>query len=156
MPRIEVSIDIAAAPADVFRFCHDVTRRAEWDERVVHAELISSTPIRQGTLLRIDAGHRGRFAFTWDAEYVEFQFPSNSMVRVIDAAPSSPFRAGSERWQFSSLGPPGSVGTRFTVIWDYQLRTLLDRIADALTRRASTRHAIQRSLANLKAILERR
>lgn len=156
MPRIEVSIDIAAAPADVFRFCHDVTRRAEWDERVVHAELISPTPIRQGTLLRIDAGRGGRFAFTWDAEYVEYQFPIGSTVRVIDAAPSSPFRAGSEKWQFTSLGPPGSVGTRFTVIWEYQLRGFLERIADALTQRASTRHAMQRSLANLKAILEKR
>jgi hypothetical protein len=40
------------------------------------------------------------------------------------------------------------------VIWDYQLRNVVARIADALGRRAATRSAIRRSLANLKALIE--
>jgi hypothetical protein len=150
MARIEERIDIAAAPATVFRFCHDPTRRPDWDERVVGVELLTPKPVRRGTLIRVDAGRSGKFLFSWDAEYAEFQFPFSSTLRVLDAAPSSPFDRGSERWQF---GPAGG-GTRFALAWDYRPRGFLARIADALGRRASTRRAIQHSLANLKAMIE--
>jgi len=150
MARIEEHIEIAAAPANVFRFCHDVTRWPKWDERVMRAELLTSEPIRRGTLLRIDAGRSGRFLFSWDAEYAEFQFPHNSTLRVIDAAPSSPFGSGAESWQVSAVGG----GTRFTLVWEYQPRGFLGRLGDALGGRASTRRAIRRSLANLKALIE--
>ena len=150
MARIEERIEIAAASASLFRFCHDVARRPDWDVRVVRAELLTPAPVRRGTLLRIDAGRSGKFLFSWDAEYAEFQFPSSSTLRVLDAAPSSPFGAGSERWQFSSV----SGGTRFTIVWDYQPNGILARLADVLGGRASTRRAIRRSLANLKKIVE--
>lgn len=150
MARIEAHIEIAAAPASVFRFCHDVARRPDWDERVVRVELLTSAPVRRGTLLRIDAGRSGKFLFSWDAEYAEFQFPSSSMLRVLDAAPSSPFGAGSESWQFSSAGG----GTRFTLAWEYQPRGLLSRLADLLGGRASTQRAIRRSLTNLRRVIE--
>jgi hypothetical protein len=149
--RIEEHIEIAAAPANLFRFCHDVARRPDWDGRVVRAELLTPAPVRRGTLLNIDAGRAGRFLFSWDAEYAEFQFPSGSMLRVLDAAPSAPFRTGSESWQFNSTG---GGGTRFTLVWDYQPRGVLARLADVLGGRASTRRAIRRSLANLKRIVE--
>jgi len=152
MPRIEESVEIAVASSNVFRFCHDIDRWPEWDERVVGVELLSSKPIRRGTLLSIDAGRSGKYLFSWDAEYTEFQFPQSSTLRVVDAAPSSPFRSGTESWRFSSAG--GS--TRFTVVWNYQHRGVLARIADALGRRSATRRAIRRSLANLKAMIEAR
>lgn len=150
MARIEEHIEIAAAPAVVFRFCHDATHRPDWDERVVHAELLTGLPVRRGTLLRVDAGRSGRFLFSWDAEYAEFQFPHSSALRVLDAAPSSPFGTGSESWVFNKVGG----GTRFVLVWDYKPRGFLARVADALGRRASTRRAIKRSLANLKAVIE--
>ena len=61
-----------------------------------------------------------------------------------------PFGTGSESWQFSST----SGGTRFTLVWDYQPRGFLARLADLLGRRASTRRAIRRSLVNLKQVIE--
>lgn len=153
MAHIEERIEILAAPADVFRFCHDVARWPDWDERVVGVQLLSSAPVRRGTLVRIDAGRGGRFLFSWDAEFAEFQYPHNSTLQVLDAAPSSPFKTGSESWQCSSLGSPRR-GTRFTLAWDYQPRGFLGRVADALGGRASTRRSIRRSLANLKRIIE--
>jgi hypothetical protein len=152
MARIEEHIEIAAAPAEVFRFCHEIDRRSDWDERVVGAELLTTPPIRRGTLVRIDEGRSGKFLFCWDAEYTGFHFPHDSTLKVLDAAPSSPFRAGSERWKISKVGG----GARFTLIWDYQPRGFLARILDALGRRASTRRAIKRSLVNLKTALESR
>ncbi len=150
MPRIEESIEIAAAPVAVFKFCHDVARWPEWNERVVGVELLSPKPVRRGTLLNIDAGRAGKFAFSWDAEYTEFQFPRASTLRVINAAPSSPFKAGREIWKFDSAG--GSA--RFSVVWDYEPRNFIARIGDALGRRAATRAAIQRSLTNVKTLVE--
>ncbi len=150
MARIEDHVEIAAAPSTVFRFCHDVDHRTEWDERVVGAELLSGAPVRRGTLVRIDAGRSGKFLYSWDAEYAEFQFPHNSTLKVLDAAPSSPFRSGSESWEFSKVGN----GTRFSVVWEYQPRNFLSRVGDAVARRAATRRAIKRSLANLKALME--
>jgi len=150
MPRIEESIEITAAPVTVFNFCHNAARWPEWNGRVVGAELLSPKPVRRGTLLSIDAGRAGRYLFSWDAEYTEFQFPRASTLRVINAAPSSPFKAGSESWKFDSAGG----GTRFTVIWDYEHRNFIARVTDALGRRAATRSAIRHSLANLKALIE--
>jgi hypothetical protein len=151
MARIEEHVEIAASPSVVFQFCHDLARRGEWDERMVRAELLTGEPVRRGTLLRIDAGRAGKYLFSWDAEYTEYQFPSNSTLKVLDAAPSSPFGAGgTEAWQFSRTGS----GTQFSVCWDYKPRGFLNRLADALGQRASNRRAIRRSLANLKKLIE--
>ncbi len=150
MPRIEESIEIAAAPVSVFEFCHDAARWSEWNERVVGVELLSSKQIRRGTLFSVDAGRGGRYLFSWDAECTQFQFPRGSTMRVVNAAPSSPFKSGTESWQFNLEGG----GTRVTVVWEYQLRNVVTRIADALGQRAATRSTIRRSLANLKALIE--
>ena len=150
MARIEVSIEIAAPRAEVFRACHDLNRRPDWDERVVGAELITPPPLRRASLIRIDVGRSGKFKFTWEGEYVSYQLPSSSTVSVIDAAPSSPFKKGTEHWDFSQTAD----GTHMTIVWEYEPRGLLSRIGDTLGGRSATRHAIRRSLHNLKTLVE--
>lgn len=150
MARIEESVNIAAAPTSVFKLCHDIARRPEWDTRVVGVEMLTPAPIRRGSLVRIEAGRAGKFLFSWDAEYVSYQFPSGSTLKVIDAAPSSPFTAGTETWQFNRSGDE----TRFTLVWEYRPRGFIARIGDALGRRSATRRAIRRSLNNLKVLVE--
>lgn len=150
MARIEEHIEIAAPPNFVFRFCHDPAKRPEWDERVARVELLTPGAIRPGTLVRFDARRRGTFLFSWDAEYASFQFPLQSTVQVLDAAPSSPFKTGCETWQFDASGS----GTRFTLIWEYKPRHWLASLLDALGQRHATRSAIRRSLANLKRRIE--
>jgi hypothetical protein len=149
MTRIEEHADIAASSSIVFRFCHDISRRPEWDERVLGMQLLNSSIVRQGALFSVDAD-AGGLVFSWEGEYIAFQFPRHSKVRVMDAALSSPFSAGSEEWEFSSVG--GS--THFNLVWEYQPRGFLGRITDALWRRAATRRAVRRSLDNLKEIIE--
>jgi len=150
MPQIREQIEIAASPSDVFRFCHDTDKRPAWDERVVRMELLTSAPVRRGTLIRVEVGRSGKFLFTWEGEYADFQHLSSSTAKVLDAAPSSPFKTGSEKWQFAREGS----GTRFTLTWDYQPRNWLARIADSVWRQAATRRAIRRSLSNLKTLIE--
>lgn len=151
MPRIEESIDIAVTQAEVFRFCHDLARRADWDEQVDRAEALTPQPIRQGSLVRFDARLAGRSVFSWDGEYISFKFPHSSQLRVIDAASSSPFAVGSElAWHFSSVGGR----TRLTWVWNYQPGGIIARLMDSLGGRSSTQRAIKNSLHRLKAILE--
>lgn len=150
MARIEEHIDIASSSSKVFQLCHDPAKRAEWDERVVRMELITPTPVRQGTLIQVDAGRGGSFAYSWEGEYTSFQYPTNSKVRVMDAAPSSPFKSGTEGWTFSPMGG----ATRFTLAWEYKPRNFFSRVGDALGGQASARRAVRRSLANLKAMIE--
>ena len=151
MPVIEEVIEIAAPRADVFRFCHNVTRWSEWQEQVEAVELLGGNLVRSGSLLRIDARIGGGAVFSWDAEFVGYQMPIGSRLRVLDAAPSSPFAKGSEMsWQLESVGN----STRFTWRWRYKPQGFLRNIADRLGGRTAAQRAIRRSLVNLKELIE--
>ncbi len=151
MPTIEESIEIAVPRIDVFRFCHDVSNRPEWDEQIEHVELLTPAPLRSGTLVRVDGSAGRGSVYTWDAEYISYQLPQSSRLRVIDAAKTCPFRQGSVlNWQFESVG----TDTRFTWKWDYSSQGFIAGILDKLGGRASTQKAIQRSLDQLKKLIE--
>jgi uncharacterized protein YndB with AHSA1/START domain len=150
MPRIEEHMDIAVPRSDLFRFCHDVERRPEWDERIEQMTLLTATPIRRGTLFRVDARPVRGPVFSWEGEYVDYQYLDSSTVRVIDAAPSSHFKAGREKWRFSSTNGQ----TKFTLLWEYEVRGFLARILDVLGRRAAIQRAVKQSLINLKELVE--
>jgi hypothetical protein len=150
MPRIEERIKIAAPTSTVFHACHDAAKRPEWDERMKRMELITPAPIRQGTLFQVDATSSSGAVFGWEGEFSEYRYPMNATLKVLDAAPSSPFKAGTEAWQYSAMG--GS--TDLTVVWEYQPRNIITRIVDAVGGRALTRQALRRSLANLKKMVE--
>ena len=150
MPRIQQQIEIAAGPMEVFRLCHDFDRRAEWDERVTRAEVLTPKPIRRGSVIRFDTDPAMGAVFSWDGEVVEYHFPSSSRLKVVDVAPSSSFKGGTESWQVS-----GSRGTtRLRVVWDYNPGGLISQVLDLLFRRRATANAIGQSLKNLRAILE--
>jgi hypothetical protein len=153
MPIIQDSIEIEAAATDVFRYCHDIATRPLWDDRVLRIKLLSKAPIRSGTLIQVDAARSGAYAFSWDAEYSQYRFPSGSTLKVLDAAPSSPFVKGStETWTFSSSGGV----TRFDLKWAYETKGFVNKVMDRLGGHSSMKRAIRRSLANLKANLENR
>ena len=150
MPCIEERIEIAAPTSTVFRVCHDAAKRPEWDERMRRLELITPEPVRQGTLFQVDAATPGGSVFGWEGEYAEFKYPMSATLKVLDAAPSSPFKSGTEAWQYSAV----SGHTHLTVAWEYQPRNVVLRVIDAIAGRAMTRRAIRRSLANLKEMVE--
>lgn len=150
MPRIEEQVEVTARSSDVFRFCHDLERRPEWDERVSRVNVLSPKPIRRGSVVRLDTDPAsGGPVFSWEAEFVEYHYPSSSRLKVIDAAPSSYFVDGTEEWRVRK----SDGGTTVTLTWDYQPRGILGRITD-LFRRRGTRQAIRQSLQNLKQTLE--
>ncbi|MGD2144076.1 MAG: SRPBCC family protein [Anaerolineae bacterium] len=152
MARIEEQIEIAAPSTDVFRFCHDLDRRPEWDERVTSVKALTRGPVRKGTVVRVDTQPSGGRVFSWEAEFVEYHPPSGSKLEVIDAAPSSYFVSGSEKWRLES----SATGTLLSLSWEYQPRGLVGRVLDTLVRRGATRRAIEQSLENLKRTMEAR
>jgi len=150
MARIEEQIEIAAGATTVFRFCHDVDRRPEWDERVLRAKVLTPKPIRRGTVIRFDTRPPMGDVFSWDGEVVDYSYPSSSRLEVTDVAPSSSFVTGTESWRFAASGGT----TRVTFVWDYQPRGIVGRVLDLLVRQRATRRAIRTSLKNLKASLQ--
>jgi uncharacterized membrane protein len=153
MPSIENQIEIAAGATTVFRFCHNMDRRPEWDERVTRAQVLTPRPVRRGSVIRFDTEPAAGAVFSWDAEVVEYHFPSSSKVDVVDVAPSSSFVSGSETWRFSSSGgAPGT--THLDLTWDYKPRGIVGFLLDLLVRRRSTRRAVAQSLENLKGMIE--
>jgi hypothetical protein len=150
MPTIEERIEIAAPTSTIFRACHDADKRPEWDVRMKRMQLITPSPIRQGTLFQADAATPGGSVFGWEGEFSEFKYPTSATLKVLDSAPSSPFKSGTESWRFDSM----EGNTRVTLAWDYQARNFLIRILDMLVGRRTTRTAIRRSLANLKEMVE--
>ncbi len=146
MPRIEADIDVPGRPSGVFRFCHEMNRRVEWDERVSRVRILTPKPVRTGAVIRVDTpSPRGGPVFSWEGEFVAYNYPSSSKLVVIDAAPSSYFAEGSEEWSFSQ----SDSGTKVSLVWQYQPRGILGRITDALVTRRSVRRAIDQSLENL-------
>ncbi|TET53100.1 MAG: SRPBCC family protein [Anaerolineales bacterium] len=154
MTRISESIQIGAAPTEVFRFCHDLKRRPEWDERVDRIELQGfSNVLRNGALVRVDSHAARGLPYSWEGEYTQFRSPRGSTVRIMETARVSNLNpGGSEEWQFE----PAEGGTCFTIIWTYEPRGLLGRMLDPLGRRAANRRAIRHSLQRAKAQIEAR
>jgi len=150
MPAIHKHIQIEARPTGVFRFCHDMNRRPDWDERVTRAKVLTPKPIRRGTVVRMDTKPPMGDVFSWEGEFVEFHFPSSSRIEVIDVAPSSHFVDGSEKWVFQRSGD----GTELSLVWEYRPRGILGRLLDLLVRRRTIRRAIGESLENLKEMIE--
>jgi uncharacterized protein YndB with AHSA1/START domain len=152
LPKIAESIQIAAAPTEVFRFCHDMKRRPNWDERVDRIELQGfSNVLRRGALIRVDSRAGGQLPYSWEGEYTQFRVPQGSNVRVMESAEVSHFAPGStEEWQFE----PSQGGTRFTIIWTYETRGFLGLVYDRLFRRSALRRSISSSLENVKQLLE--
>lgn len=150
MPRIEEHVAIEASASDVFRLCHDIDRRSDWDQRIPRAKLLTPGSIRRGSVIRFDTRPALGDVFSWDAEVVQYSFPTRSRLKVVDVAPSSSFVSGSETWRLNSSGG----ATRLTLVWEYEPRGLRGRVLDLLMRRRATRQAIRRSLQDLKHTLE--
>jgi uncharacterized membrane protein len=150
MPRIHEQIQIEAGTTMVFRFCHDLDRRPEWDERMTRVQALTPKPIRRGTVVRADTRPPMGSVFSWEGEFVEFHFPRRSRIEVIDVAPSSHFVDGSEEWGFRRA----SDGTEVSFLWEYRPRGILGRILDIIVRRRAIRRAVAQSLENLKGMIE--
>jgi carbon monoxide dehydrogenase subunit G len=141
MPVSEQSIAVAAAPEEVFAFLHDPADRPAWDAMVDLCRLEGERPA-VGARLHL----RGRRkAPSWVGEYVEFDPPRRSVVRLLEGVgmPFSDFRQ-----TITVAGSDGGavVGLRL----EYRVRGPLALI-EPVTVRGRLARACRRSLENVQA-----
>src|SRR3954453_21691004 len=90
MPMVESHATVAAPPADVFAFLHDPAQRPVWDVSVDLCNL-EGEAVAAGSRLHL----RGRRkAPSGGGEYVEFDSPRRSVLRLVDGVgmPFSDYR----------------------------------------------------------------
>jgi uncharacterized protein YndB with AHSA1/START domain len=85
---IEQRTAVAAKPAELFAFLHDPDRRQDWDAMVDGCRLEGEAPAA-GARLHL---HGRRKAPSWVGEYLEFDPPRRSVLRLVDGV-GMPFSA---------------------------------------------------------------
>lgn len=79
--QVEASIEIAAAPADVFAVFTDFGRSAERVSDVIASELLTAEPHRTGTRFR-EVRRHGKGELKFEFEIVEWDAPRSFVVRT--------------------------------------------------------------------------
>jgi len=96
----EQSIDIAAAPAELFALSQDYTRRLKWDPFLRSAELVNGAP---QAAVGVRAYCVARSGFGMETEYVSFRPPFVAAVKMTRGPWFLARFAGS--WHFVEVTP---------------------------------------------------
>ena len=153
MSRIEVSVDIGASPEVVWDFVSNLRRIPEWIEDTRAMLTVEPEPAQQGTVYRERSRIVGPLSQVTTWKISEFDPPRfqkhDGQVRMM-AATSVSF--GLE----PSAGglPAGQAGTKFTLVFEYTPGNPLSSLSDGLFLKRNLQSGFQRSLENLKRLLE--
>jgi uncharacterized protein YndB with AHSA1/START domain len=142
MPVIERRATIAAPPDRVFAYLQDPVRRPMWDTMVDLCRLEAADAPAAGVRMHL----RGRRkAPSWVGEYVEYDQPRRSVVRMVGGVgmPFSDFR------QTITVGRAGD-GSEVVLRIDYRARGLF-ALLEPVTVRRRLRRAVGDSLRRLEA-----
>ena len=153
MSRIEVSVDIGASPEVVWDFVSNLRRIPEWIEDTRAMLTVEPEPAQQGTVYRERSRIVGPLSQVTTWKISEFDPPRfqkhDGQVRMM-AATSVSF--GLE----PSAGglPAGQAGTKFTLVFEYTPGNPLSSLSDGLFLKRNLQSGFQRSLENLKRLVE--
>jgi uncharacterized protein YndB with AHSA1/START domain len=145
----EVSIDVAASPADVWALVSDLTRTGEWSPECVGVDVLDSGPIAAGSRF---VGHNQQGSRTWD------------MHGVVDrVVPEREFafhteRDGQVRTRWAYRLEPQDGGTRLTESWERVAKIgAVQRLVERLVLGGRQQHNeanVRASLERIKALVE--
>jgi hypothetical protein len=148
---IEASISIAAPREAVFDVVQDAARRSVWDERVLRAWLEGGAAPGKGSRLFVEARVVGPLTVTTELEYVLFERPSRTAVKIVSTRGPAWMCAGGGTWIFAEV----HGGTRFTTRFGYAVRGgVFGRLLDRTVARPFFERLTHASLVNLKRLLE--
>ncbi|MBI3271224.1 MAG: SRPBCC family protein [Planctomycetes bacterium] len=116
--NLQDEIELTAPPQVVWDYVQDYARRQEWDRSVARAEKLGDGPLRAGAVLRLTTPPQGGASFTWDAEYVTFDPPRKSAVKMAASTGLHPFRTMAGSWAYDERGG----GTLFRMTMHYNLK----------------------------------
>ena len=146
MSRIEVSVDIGASPEVVWDFVSNLRRIPEWIEDTRAMLTVEPEPAQQGTVYRERSRIVGPLSqvTTWKiSEFDPPRFQKHDGQVSMMAATSVSF--GLE---------PSAGGTKFTLVFEYTPGNPLSSLSDRLFLKKNLQSGFQRSLENLKRLVE--
>jgi uncharacterized protein YndB with AHSA1/START domain len=144
--RIEVSVDIEASPEAVWGFVSDLRRIPEWIEDTLAMLSVEPEPAQQGTVYRERSRIMGPLSqvTTWKiSQFDPPRFQKHDGRVPMMASTSVSF--GLE---------PAAGGTTFTLVFEYTPGNPLSSLTDGLFVRKNLERGFQRSVQNLKALME--
>jgi uncharacterized protein YndB with AHSA1/START domain len=144
--RIEVSIDIQAPPEAVWDFVSDLRRIPEWIEDTLAMLSVEPEPAELGTVYKERSRIVGPLSQVTTWRITEFDAP-----RFQKHDGRVPMMASTS----VSFGlEPSQAGTKFTLVFEYTPGNPLSSLTDGLFVRKNLERGFQRSVQNLKALME--
>jgi uncharacterized protein YndB with AHSA1/START domain len=141
------SVEISRTPEEVFAYVTDPTRFTEWQDAVVSARVMDSSPVKQGSKVALTR-RMGKREQTMTSEITEYSPPRSYAFRVTDG----PVRAlGKGRFEALDNG----ARTRFTFELDFEGHGIGKVLVPLVVRKQAAKELPQ-SHANLKTRLESR
>ena len=140
--KVNISIDVARSPEDIFAYLKDVTNNVRWEKEVVEMEYTSDEPVGVGSTGRRVENFMGTDESAWEiTEYEE-----NKHVKVEF---DSPKFHGAVTWDTE----PSGDGTRVGFQMDGQAKGLISKLMMPLFM-PIVRRNVRRNFDTLKGILE--
>jgi len=144
--RVEVSVDVGASPEAVWDFVSNLRRIPEWIEDTRAMLTVEPEPAQQGTVYRERSRIVGPLSQVTTWKITEFdppRFQKHDGQVPMMAATSVSF--GLE---------PSAKGTRFTLVFEYTPGNPVSSLGDRLFLKKNLQSGFQRSLQNLKRLVE--
>lgn len=144
MARVEASVLIDRPLEEVFAFVRNPVDHPQWETAQFDVEQTSEGPLGVGTTFRGGIRLLG-LPISWSAKCIAYETDRGLEFNV---------NAGALQLQEILTLEPTGVGTRFTIVYEGELRGLF-RLAGPLAVRIFQRQ-VEGDLANLKEVLEAR
>jgi Polyketide cyclase / dehydrase and lipid transport len=142
MSRIEEGIEIDRPVEKAFAFTTDAGKWNKWQSIILEAEQTSQGPVGVGTTFRGTNRMMGR-TMQWTANATEYE-PAKKFGKNITS--------GSVFIEQHNTYVPTEKGLRFTIAYDVKVNGFLKLLSPVIV--SSMRKELQKSLVNLKQILE--
>jgi uncharacterized protein YndB with AHSA1/START domain len=146
MSRIEVSVDVGAPPEAVWDFVSNLRRIPEWIEDTLAMLTVEPEPAQQGTVYRERSRIVGPLSqvTTWKiSEFDPPRFQRHDGQVPMMAATSVSFAL-----------EPSAGATKFRLVFEYTPGNPVSSLGDRLFLKKSLQSGFQRSLENLKRLVE--
>lgn len=149
MTRIERIVDLPSTPDEVFAVLTDLDRLHEWATIVVETRDVSERPMRPGCTFRQTVRVLGQEI---ESEWVVLEMEPPRVVSYEAKSPAGGSLKMTQRVEAAAAGG----GSRVHLELDYELPGgLIGAVVDRVYLEQKNEEEAEKSLANLRALLER-
>ncbi len=132
MAKVAQSAHIPLAPVRLWELMRDLDRRPQWDPSVRELTRAARLVPDGATILHYTAPLALGLTWRWEGEYVTFDPPERSAVRMLHGSALRPFRQLAGSWTLTPDGP-GTL-LRISVQFEPRLRLLEGLLARRVSK----------------------